>query len=486
MILDIESRLEKLEERILELENENHILRKENEQLRSENQKLKIENDQLKKKIGQLEKRLRLDSHNSHKPPSTSSFKKPIKSRRVKTGKPRGGQVGHPGFYLPPVSDPNEIITHRVLTCACCGEFLGDEPDSIQRHQVFDLPSIQFDITEHQVWVQKCSACDKENKGLCPEGITQLTQYGPVLKSWVAYMRTYQLIPVGRVAEFIFDLTGKKISTGTIDNIVQEFYSKLNGFDAYAKNQLLKSPVIHSDETGARAESALWWMHSCSNQRVTLFQFHPNRGSEAIEELGILPNYNGVVVHDRYRTYFLYSFTHALCNAHLIREMIYLDEEEGCTWASRLITLLVEAWEVKLKGELSDRLISRIEKKFLEIVINAIVELAESPDNSSKKKRGPKKLSKEHKLLLDMEKHHESVLRFLTNPDVPFDNNLAERDLRMVKLYQKISGCFRSYEGGLAFARSRSYISTLRKNEFSVWNGIKMAFENQPYYPNSG
>jgi transposase len=470
--VDIAERLEKLEKRLLELEKENESLRKENEK--------------LKRKVEELEKRLKLNSRNSSKPPSSDGFKKVIKNRRIKSGKSVGGQIGHEGKRLEPVAKPDHIQEHRKYFCECCGEVLADRPETIQKRQEFDLPPRKMEVTEHQRWIQKCGKCGSENKGNFPDHITQPTQYGMNIKSLLLYLREYQLLPLGRIAETIKDLTGHTLSTGTITNHTHKLYNQLWEFEAWIEELLLKAKVIHADETGARTDKKNYWMHVYATRFVTCYHLHSHRGSQAMEDIGILPNYKGIVSHDRYKSYFLYAFIHAICNAHILRELIFLHEEEKCGWAGKIIDLLIQALIRKQEERLTQRFITQTRNRYLTIIRTRIRKIP-SPEKLRKPGvRGKTKRTKELNLLIEMEKLHESILRFMTDAEIPFDNNQAERDLRMVKNQQKISGCFRTPEAGVLFARNRSYVSTLRKNEVPILEGINMALQNRPFMPNLG
>ena len=237
-------------------------------------------------------------------------------------------------------------------------------------------------------------------------------------------------------------------------NLTEKFYSGLQDFELWMIDKIPESPVIHSDETGARTEGETHWMHVYATEKLTYYNLHPNRGQEA--------------------------------NAHLLRELIYLKEEENCRWAKTMIELLLDALHKKQEAGITKKYISKTREKYLKIIRGRIKKIP-NPENLRKPgQRGRIGRTKELNLLLQMEELHESILRFMTDPDVPFDNNLAERNLRMIKLQQKTSGCFRTQEAGMLFARNRSYISTLRKNGFPILHGIRLGLSNRPILPNLG
>ena len=443
---------------------------------------LRAERLVLLAKIDILEKRLSLDSYNSSKPPSTDGpFKKVVKSLRVKTGKAVGGQKGHEGRRLEPVSEPDHVEEHCQTVCLNCGESLSGAPLAVACHQVFDVPRVR--VTEHRAHTHLCPGCGHLHRGEFPADAAQPTQYGPGITSTILYWRVFQLIPVGRIAAMAHSMWGIRISAGTVLNMSGRLYSSLSGFEDRAKELLQSTKMLHSDETGARTGGGTSWMHVYSTVLVTLYFLHPNRGVKAMGDIGILSQYAGTVVHDRYRSYFLYSFSHAVCNAHILRDLIYLKEEEGCAWAQSMIDLLVDAHRRKQDGGLDGADAARVKEAYMSITRSAIDALPPPGARRKPGQRGAVTKTREHNLLLSRQELADSILRFTTHSEVPFDNNQAERDLRMIKLLIKVSGCFRTFEAGTVFARNRAYISTLQKNGQDILEGITLALQGNAFMP---
>ena len=282
-------------------------------------------------------------------------------------------------------------------------------------------------------------------------------------------------MPYQRLSKFFKDCFSLSISEGTFANFTNKASEGLETFEANLKGALLESPVLHSDETGMRAEGKIWWMHVAGNEQYTYYHFDPKRGKEAIERAGVLPKYKGTLIHDRFSSYFSYPCSHGLCNAHILRELIFLEEQDH-QWAKQIKTLLLDG---KDKNLVTKSYITRTKNRFKKIIRD---ELAKQPTTNSNSCRGKPKRSKSHNLLIALNKYNREVLAFLSYPEVPFDNNLAERDIRMVKTKQKVSGCFRSQKGGQSFARIRSYISTLNKQKKGILQGIKHVFSENPNF----
>ena len=287
------------------------------------------------------------------------------------------------------------------------------------------------------------------------------------------YLKDYHFVPYQRLATLYKDCFELNISEGTLVNFTRKANEKLDSFEQLVKNKLQESQVIHADETGMRAEGKNQLVHVASNEHLTHYHFDRKRGKEAIDRAGILPKYAGTLIHDRFSPYFNYPSAHGLCHAHILRELIFL-EEQGYRWAKQIKKLLLNA---KDKDSASKSYITRTKNKYKKIIRD---EIARQPTINSNSCRGKPKRSKSHNLLIALNKYNREVLAFLSNPEVPFDNNLAERDIRMVKTKQKISGCFRSLQGGQFFARIRSYASTLNKQKKSVLQGMKDIFSENP------
>ena len=443
---------------------------------------------ELKERIKTLEDQLNKNSHNSSKPPSTDNFVKP-KSQRQKSGKPVGGQKGHLGHTLKMVDAPNHTIIHRVSVCKKCDGSLKEvQAASYERRQVFDLPPIKVEVTEHQAETKHCPYCGCLNKATFPEEVQQPVQYGSYLKSIGIYLSQYQLLPYERTSELFADVFGHQLSKATLVNANHAAYEILESVEEKIKQQVIASPVVHFDETGLYINGKREWLHVASTEKLTCYAAHPKRGHEATDEIGILPEFQGTAVHDFWRSYFRYVCHHALCNAHHLRELTFILEQNGQKWAKEMIDLLHEIKEeVEKRKTIANQLeleqIRNFEEKYDQIIQDGLSENPSSISQDQPRKRGRKKQSKAKNLLDRLKKYRQETLAFMYNFNIPFDNNQAERDIRMMKVQQKISGTFRSSQGAKVFCRIRGYISTTRKNFLSVIDAIRSALEGNPFIP---
>jgi transposase len=448
---------------------------------------------ELEERVKSLEERLNKNSSNSSKPPSTDAYatKKPKpKSRRIKSGKKVGGQKGHPGTTLRMVDNPDETVIHNVNEYSNCHTSLEEEEaKDYEKRQTFDIPPVRLLSTEHRSEIKTCPKCGHINTADFPEDVTQPAQYGPLLKAFAVYLHDYQLIPYDRGCELLSDVYGCEISPATLIRAENECFEGLEDFENMIKDALLQSPVIHSDETGVKICGMRNWLHVACTAKMTYYFAHQKRGSEAMDDMGILPNYDGVIVHDFWKAYYKYLCNHGLCDAHLIRELIFISENYEQEWSGQMTDLLIT-----IKGcvdetrETSDSLTPRQIKDF-EMMYEYITKmgLEENPPpldlDSKPKKRGRKKQTKPKNLLDRFVGYKGDILRFMHDFEVPFDNNLAERDVRMMKVQQKISGTFRSVQGACSFCRIRGYISTVKKNNLSVIDAIGAVFNGKPFVP---
>ncbi len=438
----------------------------------------------LKKHIKALEERLGQNSSNSSKPPSTDWFKKKINLRK-KTGKSPGGQKGHKGSNLKMVTAPDATVVHKVSACKSCGVSLVDtELSGYRKRQVFDLPSIKIRVEEHRTEKKCCPNCGKLNRAPFPKGIDQPAQYGPRIKAYAVYLNQYQLVPYDRIRELFLDLFGTGLSAGTIVNANRACGKALKTIEAAIKDKISACPVVHFDETGLYTEKKRWWLHVAATEDLTYYGCHPKRGKAATDDIDILPNFFGVAVHDGWESYFYYKCGHGLCNAHHLRELKAIEEFSKEKWASELASLLVKIKEVVDKRRIRANRLEKDEIESFQDSYDKIIArgLAKNPPirENRAKKRGRIKQSKATNLLLRLKERWKETLYFMYDFDVPFENNLAERDIRMAKVQQKISGTFRSADGAMTFCRIRGYISTVRKNSLSVIDAIEAAFEGDP------
>jgi transposase len=422
-------------------------------------------------RLAALEAIVNKNSSNSSKPPSSDGLTKKIKNNRQKSSRKAGAQPGHKGKGLSPMEKVDEQILCPVTkACECGMEMSGRKSVRIEKRQVIDTPEKLIHVKEYLVEVKLCK-CGKEHKGICH--YTQRIQYGEGLKSMLVYFNQYQLIPTERVQEMMRDLFGLSVSDGLIFSSTAKCFTNLSETLSTIKQGLIESEFIHNDETGVRSEGKTKWVHSASNEGFTYYAIHDKRGNEAMDAIGILPNFTGISIHDRWASYDKYNCTHALCNAHLLRDLKFVHEEMNRPWAHEMIELLQAGNERKKAGRLTKHWITRISNKMDAILQSA--EKKEPREKFQKRKRGRKAKNKSLRLIHVFRDKKEEILLFLKNKAIPFDNNLAERDLRMIKLKQKISGCFRSKYGAEIFCAIRSYISTIRKRGYLVWAAIKQA-----------
>lgn len=456
--------------------------------LNQEIRALREENLRLLAKNAELEAKLNKNSKNSSKPPSTDNHKK-TKNSRTKTGRPSGGQEGHEGKTLLKVENPDKVIDIRPKSCDC-GFNLSDVEGKTETRQVFDIPVVAISVTEWRIREVVCPICNKVHKSEFPVTISQPVQYGESLQALMVYLSNYQLVPLARTTEIIKNLTGQNISQGTIVNVCERLYDKLAEFEDVLKQQLKNADLIHTDESGMSSQGKTNWVHTVSTDTLTHYAIHEKRGSQATKDIGILPEFTGTMMHDHWKPYYAFTdCTHAECNAHHIRNLKGIHENYGHEWAQSMTSLLIEIKRavdtLKEKG-LSAMAKSDIEEyvaRYHDIIIQGMAEDAAKNSGAVSKKTGKPLKSNALKLLERLKAYDIETLAFLFDFTIPFDNNLAERDIRMVKLRQKISGCFRGDNGGDLFCRIRSYISTCRKNGLDVMESLKKAIKGEPFIP---
>jgi transposase len=452
--------------------------------LQAEVSELHGRNFQLGRRNAELEALISKDSHNSSRPPSTDPpWAKRTRSLRRPSGRRPGGQAGHQGETLRLSAHPTRVVEHRPRECRSChapldsGQVIGH-----RRQQVWELVPAKLKVTEHRLAALRCPSCGRTTRGEFKGAVRSGVQYGPGVKARVLYLQQYQLLPFQRTAEAMRDLFGCHLSPGTVANIVRECADELVETELKIKRGLRCSPVIHADETGLRIDKRLGYVHVASTPTLTHYAAAAHRGQRAISEINVLPRYRGTCVHDGWLAYLHYTkCRHALCGVHLLREMTYFEElsEETKAWAEPLKELLLE-----MKGA-----VERVsEQGGQHLAEDDLTSLTASYDgliteglSAQPPPEVPEQVRKQARnLLLRLERRKEEVLRFLTDFSVPFDNNQAERDLRMVKLQQKTSGCFRSEEGARRFCRIRSYVSTMRKQGRGVLQSLAGACRGMP------
>jgi len=459
--------------------------------LKAENVALRAECQVLRDEVQSLKEQVAKDSHNSSKPPSSDGLAKPKpKSLRQPSGRPTGGQPGHPGHTLRMVEKPDRIVPHRIERCAGCGRSLVKQPpERVERRQVFDLPEPKLEVTEHQSEVKTCP-CGCVNRAAFPPEAVAPVQYGPRVKSVAVYLKEYQLLPFDRLGEIMRDLFAcDSFSEGTLANFDADCSRRLEPVEVAIRDLAAASPVAGFDETGVRATGSLHWLHTVSTQLVTWYYAHKRRGGEAMDAAGILSDYRGCAVHDFWKSCFDYGCDHALCNGHLLRELVFLWEEQTQKWAKEMIDHLLgiktavatarAAGLTALPPPDQDRFLQGYER----IVQAGYAQNPVAQPPPGPKRRGRRKQSKARNLLDRFRDHPDSILAFMHDFAIPFDNNQSERDLRMMKLRQKISGTFRSFEALVNFCRIRGYVSTARKNGVNALDALQRVFLGSPFVP---
>lgn len=430
---------------------------------------------------------LKKNSRNSSKPPSSDKGNpnKPTKPKTKPKKKRRpGGQNGHKGSTLKMRDNPDHIIQHGFPShCQHCSTDLSEaEEQQFERRHVFDIPPLNIEVTEHRVSCGQCPNCQGAIRGGFPDEVIAPVQYGSRIHGLVTYLGIYQMLPHERTSEFFADLFACPLSTGTVANILSRAGSKAEPVAAAIKEQIEQSGLFCADETGASLAGKNHWLHVAATSALSYFHFHPNRGFQALEDIGILPGYEGKVVHDFYSSYYRYTeCLHYLCNAHHLRDLTYIHEDLKQPWAKEMIDLLLEAKKLRDRQNEGGRKVGpktteRILAKYRRIIDEGY---AINPEPAKiEGKRGRPKRGKALNFLDRLRDREKEVLGFFLEEDVPFDNNQAERDLRMIKAKLKISGCFRSPQAAQSFAQVRSVISTARKAGAKMLETLQGLFES--------
>jgi len=457
-------------------------LRREVAELRRENERLRAENAALRVEVAELRRQLGKDSSNSSKPPSSDGLKRKsriVGSLRGKSGKTSGGQVGHKGDTLKRVETPDRIERHTASVCRCClGVLTGAMQTGVETRQVFDLPERLIEVTEHQASIYRCASCGGETKADFPAGVAAPAQYGGRIRAAAVYLNVQQLIPEDRVAQTMSDLFGAPLlCPASLTAWVSDKAEALAPVTARIADLAAVALVRHLDETGFRIGGKTQWLHTVSSETLTFYRVSETRGAVPEDLQG------GIVVHDHFKPYYgLTGVLHAYCNAHHLRELKALIEFDAEPWAKDMSELLVEANDAVRKARqqgataLAPPDLKRFVARYWEAVRaglafhRALPPLKQCAKGRTKRRPG-------HNLLERLKTYKDDVLRFLHDFTVPFTNNLAEQDLRMMKVKMKISGGFRTFEGASRFASLRSVVSTARKRG---WN-ILQALVSQPH-----
>ncbi len=444
--------------------------------------------------IHQLRDQVQKNSRHSSQPPSSDGLKKPrTRSLRTPGQHPNGGQLGHPGHTLRQVDCPDRVTVHDVQACQRChGSLEGVDETRREKRQVFDIPAVHIEVTEHQSVVKTCPHCGMENVAEFPAHVGHTTQYGPNVNAHAVYFTTYHHLPLERTSQVFEDIFGQRVSEGVILGATVKGNVQVLPSNEAVKQQLIEAAVVNFDESGLRVAGKGQWLHVASTPELTAYEVHEKRGRVGMDAAGILPEFGGTAVHDHWKPYFTYTqCAHSLCNAHHLRELECVTEQYQQPWAKDMGDVLREINEaVKRTRTTCDHLdaqtLTRYDVRYDEI-LEAGFQVNPPPpeDPQQPKKRGKRKQIPPKNLLDRLQTYKPDVLRFMHDFRVPFDNNQGERDIRMMKVKQKVSGTFRTQEGAQRFCGLRGYISTARKHGVNVLEALKGAFKGTPFIPNA-
>ena len=438
-------------------------------------------------RIAELEARLGQTSKNSSKPPSSDGLAKPApKSLRKRNGRKPGGQAGHPGSTLAPVAVPDEVIAHEPGCCWGCGEDLSGAPEVGREHrQVFDIPPISVRVIEHQIVRRRC-ACGTATSANAPEGVTAPVQYGPRITAIIVYLYVGQFLSKKRTAAALAELFGTPVSEGTVATMTTRAANGLGGFLEWVRTSLAAAPGVNFDETGLRVEGRLRWVHSASTGKYSLIFVHDRRGTQGMDAAGVLPGFAGIAVHDAWAPYDTYqAITHALCNAHALRELQAVTDttpEGQWCWAQQTADALRELNQLVKDAFATSNNLDGIDTAAFAVAIHRYRSAALLGAEATSA-RATKLMAKHHALARRLIDRQDDYLRFTTDPRVPFDNNAAEREVRMVKLRQKVSGCLRTLTGAQQFCAIRSYLATAAKHGIHFFAALTTLAEGRPWLP---
>jgi transposase len=452
-------------------------------------------NAALEARVATLEAERAKNSHTSAKPPSSDVVRRP-RSLRGRSGKRPGGQPGHDGHTLALRPDPDLVLEHAPAVCAGCGAALPARPGAAalvrrpvpgERRQVFDLPPVRLTCAEHRLLEQRCARCGTWTGGTFPPAVRTTTQYGPGLLAVGVYLTTQHLLPVARAAEILAALTDHAVSPATLVAAETRGASALAPIRQRIHAGLRRAPVLNVDETGFFIATRRQWLHTVSTPTLTYYTPHPQRGCGAHDAIGILPQYQGTAVHDCYDSYFTYRCRHALCVVHLLRELTFVAEQYGARWATALqrslLTMKRAVARARTAGRpaLDRRRLRRYERRYDALL--AAGEAAQPPPRPRVDGTGRPRRTPAGNLLVRLRRHRDAVLRFLHDFAVPYDTSEAERDLRMMKVEQKISGGFRTPEGAATFCTLRGYVATARKQGCHALDALRDLYAGQPFIP---
>lgn len=461
-------------------------------ELRQRNSLLEEQVKQLTEQVKRLQEQLAKNSQNSSLPPSSDRFVRQSKSRslRSKSGKKRGGQAGHQGHTLQMSTEPTEVIPLApVVRCQYCqADLTLCVAQSIEQRQVIDVPPPpRLQVRQYEAECKQCPHCQRVTCAPFPAGVNAPVQYGPRVSALAVYLMIQQLLPRRRTKEVLEDLLGVAVSEGTLTTLLKRAAGHLLPIEEQMKAALSRAKVIHQDETGLYVLGKRIWLHVTCTRSLTHYQVHDSRGHQALDDIGILANFHGTSVHDAWAAYFRYECTQSLCCVHILRELRFLSHELGLWWAAKMARLLLKMKRAtdtareEGRTSLSPPEVQAFRAAFLHLLAEGDDAHPRAPTPAGK--RGRAKQHPARNVLDRLRKHQDAVLAFLSDLAVPFDNNLAERDVRMVKVQQKVSGTFRSNDGAIFFARIRGYVSTLRKQGQPIYAALEATLRGQPLLP---
>jgi len=459
------------------------VLRSQATAMQEETTALREQNGTLHARVAELEAQAAATSRNSSKPPSSDGPAKPApRSLRTRSGRRPGGQTGHDGTTLRQVDDPDVVVRHEPVDCPTCGAGLAGAPQTgMIRRQVFDIPPIRLHVTEHQLIARRCT-CGTITHGDPPAAVSAPVSYGPTATAVMIYLFHGQFLSRGRTATALSDLFGAPVSPATVTAATSRAAAALAPFRTLATAQIAAAPVAHFDETGLRCQGRLAWLHTASTPRFTLLHAHRNRGKTATDDIGVLPVFTGVAVHDAFAVYDTYpNLTHALCNAHVLRELVAVTDYHTATgtptgswnWAQQVTTALLTLHTATIPGEAIPAELVTAQTTLIRHA--AIIGANTTPTN---------KVEQKHRALARrILTRLSDYLRFTTDPTIPFDNNAAERSIRMAKIRQKVSGCLRTLQGAQDFAAIRSYTDTAAKHGITMLHALTALTSGNPWIP---
>ena len=444
----------------------------------SEVEGLKQENVLLRQEIIDLKAQLNSNSRNSSKPPSSDGYKKLPGLPKTKKGK-KGGQKGHKGNTLRQIDNPDIIVECKPVKCGCGHKFTGGQSILVEKRQVFELPRPKLEVSEYQLHQAICPQCGLKHKGSAPGNVKAPTQYGNHARAFAVLLNTHYKLPFKKIQVLFGDLFGYSINESTVYSATKYCFDQLEKSEQVIQSKVAESAVVHADESGLRVLSKLHWLHTATTLLYTYLFVHEKRGSEALEsEKSVLGKVTGWLVHDCWGSYFKFKgLSHAICGAHILRELEGLIESGQSKWAKVFKAFLLDIYYKPFEERVKQK--QQIEARYMRIC--NIGEKSEPPPKKTQGKRGRYKRTKGRNLVERLIREKEAVLAFAFNSEVPFTNNLAERDIRPVKVKMKVSNCFRTLTGAEIYSRIESFVSTTRKQNRNVFEELCNTFDGHNF-----